>query len=756
MKTFYRLFPLFLSSYLLTGCGDDNELSNREKRLAEDRFFSSAAVASLKDFKNEAENFPTDYLKLYKDDPIAWQPWDQSIQEKASNCQTPILLFVVSAVNGNCRDIVSRIYENETILNLLRDNNLCSIGDIHANPELGLLAHSLSMDSRQEVSFPFLIWLSHEKLPIASFSIGTMEEKQIQTAVTNAATMVEDIWNNSSGYAVSNSRADNESRQKRIDLSLKGELPPQAEKDDALLPAPSTRNEIYRNSTRKIISLYDPLSRNFDRLGGILPASALELTGTATLSPRFTTQVRAAARTAFKETTDNIIHSPAQDILANGYFQAKRSSSGDLPVFSKRLETQTQFASALLIGGQATGNQDTIQEGLKLADHFRAQIKSGLHAAETSLNNTDTAGHYLWSWEVLSQYLNEEELRLFSKVYRIRKFGNISASTDPTGKFFKLNSLAQSRPLEEIASDLGLPADSLRAQLSPLRAKLLAIREQNSEMFRESLISASQLASLGKVFCSAWAISNEQQYLDSATTLGEKLISSYQAESASFTRFPAPIPLLARGEDFSVSALFFISLYQATLDEKWLIAARKTTKEALGLLAREDFPLQECQKKDRIIPIYIHNSSMIFSESTTGIFDQIYTRFQAISPDEQFATRRINNTLRYRINTQRMPIIHTDLLRSFALGDQPYLIALAGDQTSPATQAALRQLNDARFTSFATIASASLTGLNATPNLSTPAEGISIGLYQNGKLLAQAEDVESFAEIFASEMAKKE
>ncbi|MEN8736197.1 MAG: DUF255 domain-containing protein [Akkermansiaceae bacterium] len=756
MKIILPLFILCLCSLLFSSCDRGDKQSKLEKRRAQDLFFSSAAVASLTDFKNEAATFPTDYLRLYKNDPIAWQPWDNSLQEKASNCQTPILLLVVSAVNGNCRDTIQRIYEDAEMLNLLRDHNLCTLVDIHANPEIGLLAQKLSSDSGQAISFPSLIWLSHEKLPIASFSIGMMNDKQLKTAVKNAGSMVQHIWKNSSDYAVTNSRQDNIRRQEQIDTQLKGESLLLDPANDLNLPPPTSRSEYYRSSTRKIVSLFNPISKSFDNLGGILPASALELVGTSSRSPHFTQQIRRAARLAFSETTDNIQQNAASDALGNGYFQSKRGPSWELPLFSKRLDIQTHYATALLRSGQATEHQRAIREGLRLADYFISQLPDKLYASETSLNGTDLSGQFLWDWQTLSDHLSDDELQFFSKIYSLRKHGNIPATVDPTGKHFKLNTFQLSQPWEQIADSLNLSLEELEDKISPIRAKLLTVREKNSELFRETQISAAQLSTTGSLMISAWAASGEEKYLHTARTIGSQLIAEYRSERGSHTRFANLSSVLARGEDFAAQALFFLNLYQATFDQKWLKASREITENALIALARDDFPLQECQKNDQIIPVFIHNHSMIFGQSTTGILDQVFTRFLAISDDERFKNRRDLNTKRYRIRLDRIPIIHTDLLTSYALGDTPYLIAVSGEPDSPAVKKARQQLNSSHFTTFATIASASLPELDIDEKLPPMESGFQIGLYRNGKLIADAENIDSFSEIFTTEMAKKE
>lgn len=748
---------LILSIFSLSSCSEPEEKSRLDKLRDEERFFSNSASVSLKEFKNESANFPTHYLKLFKDDPIAWQAWDQSLEEKAHNCQTPILAFVVSAVNGNCRKSAEFIYQNEEALNLLRDNNLCTLVDIHANPEMGLFSQQLASESGNPISFPALIWLSHEKLPIASFSAGMMNEKQLIGAIKNSASMVKYIWGNSSDYAVTNSRESNNIRQKNIDARLKFKLPKTPEDNDNFTTSlPSTRNDLYRSATRKVISYYDPISENFDGLGGILPSSTLELSGIASLSHRFTPQIRSTASDAFTKTARNLIFSATNDPLTDDFFQSKRGPNWALPVFSKRLETQAQLASALLRSGHATKHQLSITEGLILADRLIAQISTGPPAIEIPLKDPDLSGHFLWKKDDLSDHLNPEELKIFSKVYAIKKYGNIPATVDPTGKYFRLNSLGQARPWDELASEFNLSEDELKAKLSPLHAKLLANRIEDADLFQEPLVSANQISAIVNVMHAAWAISGKQKYLTTALKLGNQLRSEYHAGQSSMTRFPDPTPILARGEDFAGSALAFLDLYQATLDPKWHRAAQDTIEQSLSLLTRGDFPLMECQANDLIIPTYLHNTSMIFGDSSTGRFDQAFTRLLAIQADERFSSRRDWNTEHFQIHLEQNPIIHTDLLRSFALGNSPYLITVSGNPSSPERTHALQKLNQSNIISFATIASADLPSLRTLSPSSSESSPINFYLYRENTLLAEATDIKTFTQLFEAQMAKKE
>ena len=113
MTRSFFFFIILLTIFTLTGCKGKKEKTNLEQRREKDQFFTENAAASLQDFKNEAGSFSTDYLRLFKDDPIAWQPWDETIRKKATDTQRPILMFIVSAATTSCRETIENIYRNK-------------------------------------------------------------------------------------------------------------------------------------------------------------------------------------------------------------------------------------------------------------------------------------------------------------------------------------------------------------------------------------------------------------------------------------------------------------------------------------------------------------------------------------------------------------------------------------------------------------------------------------------------------------------
>ena len=619
---------------------------------------------------------------------------------------------------------------------------------------MGLLAHQLSVDSDQQVSFPTLIWMSHEALPIASFSLAGIGLKEIESSIKNASAMVDHIWANNSKYAVQNSRANNELRQTKIDNFLLGESKWVGRDDQPPSIIPKSRNEIYRSSTRKIISYYDPISQTIDGLGGLMPSYSFQLVSQVNLSPQFTKQTRQRATIAFTESARNITISAAKDPISDDYFQAKRSRDWSLPIFSKTAKVQAELATALIQGGQATDHPSLIEEGIRIIKILESKWIPKNIAIEAPLQKELEAGAFLWSWAELEKIVTPEELTFLAEVFQLRKLGNIPATTDPTGKYFRLNTLQTNRSAKELADQLGLSQKAFTNKLSPMLLRLQNARNKKSGLHQETQLSSGQLAIVGNALLAGWAATNNEAWREKALKIASRIKKDFQDDG--LLRFASPQKIHARGEDYAQCALFFESLYESTLKSQWLDATLAITEEAMRELSREGFLLQETRDVDQIIPLHIHSSRMIFGPSTIGLFDQIFTRLYAITGDQKFNIPRATVVKNFGSMINLSPVVATDFLRSFALGDEPCLITLAGDSSNSEYQKIHRALRNPQFSKYAILASTQSEALRKTPLLTNLNSNLKITLSQGDQIIGQANDLDSFTQLFLTQLAKKE
>ncbi|MEN8849548.1 MAG: DUF255 domain-containing protein [Akkermansiaceae bacterium] len=741
-----KLLLLSLASITLLGC-DGEKRQTKEDRIAKDLFFEEEAVSNLSELKNEMADAPTDFLRLFKDDPIAWQAWNSSVPKKAKSSQSPILAFVVSSRDGGCRDTAQRILADKEMMDLFKAGNVCTIVDIHANPEVGLLSYILASETRQPVGFPMLIWMSHEACPLAWLPIADLKTKDLKSALINSAAIVDDTWKKSSDYAVRNSRRDIEARQKRLDSEIQGA------EDEA------KRIDIFRRQARQTASLYDPISGNIDGAGGLVPSSALELLSLGHLSPALSKGVRQRSKEAITGVITSIEKGALHDPLDGFYFYARRSQDWSLPAFSKDLGTQAQYATALIHAGQAVENQNFINTGLAIITKLQKDWLGHNYTNESSLLEKKVPGLFLWDWDILEKTLSPEEFAVAEAAFRLNKNGNIPVFSDPTSQFRGLNSLSSSATIDEIATAVSSTPTETKPTLEKVISKLREHREKTGSIFRETQVAAQDRAQFCLAQLAAWSATGSSSDLAEAVASGNLIKNEHDIEGKQLTRFPSTLAVKARGSDYARSILAGIGLYQATLDPEWLVWSSHLAHEALDLLTEgDDDPLiSEITEEDRIIPIRIRNHSMIFSESTLGLFDQAISGIAALTGDERLLKTRIAIAKSLSGPSERLPIIHTDYIASCILTETPLVAVLSGEFQDSGYQNFIKQLNHAKFSSFVTLRSDKQDGgLSPLPDFESFGNATGITLVRGSEIIGQARTIAQFRELLQSELSQKE
>lgn len=724
---------------------DSKKKPSRADRGSENDFFEqSAATETLDTLQNELNRGETELLRKFAVDTIPWQKWDSAILEKARVRQTPVLLYIASGLSEESRSIAVEISERKAIRDTLMNKSVCAVADIQVNPELGILAHHLSAEINQPTAFPTLVWMSHEGSPIAWLSLSRASGKKLDVMINSSSAMVNDIWKNDSRYTVSNSRANGERRQARFDSpSLRGN--------------DSSRKQIFRTGTRGLSALYSEFDRNIDHTGGLMPTSSLELLSLGVLHPDLTTQVRNKCSLAVKEVSGQLISQALKDQLTGSYFYARRNTDWSLPIFSKNLETQANLARVFLYGGTITNNNEMISEGKNLLEVIENDWLAKPRSFIAPLSNPDRDGSFIINGDTLEKVLSESEIKLATLAFSLKPNGNIPGTVDPLGIFYQKNTLRRDMPLSEIASKLNQPEEAVSTQLEQIRKKLLAHRQEVTEFLSEPLIGAETYARVVRAQISGANALNDDTILVKAINSASLLRKNYTHPSDGLSLFPVDSHFIpARSKDYSLCALAALELYQTTLDPQWLQWSITLMDEALQKLSRDGLPLRELPKSESIIPLAIHNRSMIFSDSSVGMSHHVFLDLGTLTGAERFTNMADLIAKDLSRLAQASPVNHSDFIISCSRGDSPLVAVVQGGESTEG-KTLLKSLNSPKISPYISLrggnASNLLKELAQIPELSGNA---SVSLFRDDKLLGSATIPDDLDKLLSAEISEKE
>jgi len=732
-----RLTPILISLGLAACEGQKDP--TRQARFDQDNFFSGIEkITPLAKPKNEMADGTTDFLRSFAKDSILWQRWNPEILKKATDRQSPIFLLIGSTLSGESRLIGQAISESLELRNLVTDQFVCSVADIHAHPELGILASHLSSEINRPTSFPTLVWMSHEGSPIYWIPINGRSERDLGVVMRNAAAMVSKLWSENSKDAVLNSRRDHESRQGRFEFPIPEDV-----------TGSRTRADIFKDQTRQLSALYSAGDRDLDFIGRLLPISSLELLALGSVTNVVTAEVNERCRRATTEVIEEILKGALKDHLDGSYFHARRTTDWSLPSFSKSITTQAKVIHMLIQAGATTGRQDFINEALRTLDILETEWMEKSRVQIAPIGDQNAPGKFLWNWSALEKAIGPDLIPFAAAAFSLEKDGNIPSEADPIGTLFRLNSLRSRSSIPELTTQLGLTEPETRKTLSEIKAKMLNYREQVTQLTTESVMNCTDFALVLRAWTAAAVVSKDPALLEKANTLADRLTKEFLHPEKGLARLALSSEFIpARASDYGTSSIALTELYQITLNPTYLNLSKSLIDEALEKLKCDNGLVSEAPPEGRVIPLQIIQPAMIFSDSSLGLIDLAITQLKGITGSNEYDEFRSRVNLLISPMAKTTIVNHTDFISTCAYGDTPVMAVFQGDPSTGSGRNLLLKLNSKMHLPFLSIrpetGPAPLKKLEGLPALSGEA---SVVLIRGEEILGQVSDTDQLAQL---------
>lgn len=184
-------------------------------------------------------------------------------------------------------------------------------------------------------------------------------------------------------------------------------------------------------------------------------------------------------------------------------------------------------------------------------------------------NKLEEGAFYSWKKTELQEIISDD-FELFSKVFNINEFG-----------FWENENyvLIQNSSLEEIANENMITTELLKSKKSNWEKKLYDYREQRKKPLLDDKCLTSWNAIILKGFAEAYKTFGEENYKCIAINNGEFIAKNCWSEDGFlFRNFKnGKSSITGYLEDYAHVIDAFISLYEITLDEKWLFYSKQLT-----------------------------------------------------------------------------------------------------------------------------------------------------------------------------------
>jgi uncharacterized protein YyaL (SSP411 family) len=240
-----------------------------------------------------------------------------------------------------------------------------------------------------------------------------------------------------------------------------------------------------------------------------------------------------------------------------------------------------QLASVYAQGFELTQRADFERICRELCDFVLREMTDktgGFYAAIDADSEHEEGKFYRWEKTELTKLLAADEYELLAKVYGLTEEPNFEEK-------FYVPQLA--RPLAEIAAGMKTTETELEKQLAPIRAKLLAARNQRVRPLTDTKILTADNGLMIGGLADAGRILKEPRYVAAAEKAATFVLANLRTKEGRLLRTygGGQAKLNAYLNDYAYLADGLIRLYRATGDKKWLTAADEVTAKQLEFFA---------------------------------------------------------------------------------------------------------------------------------------------------------------------------
>lgn len=638
-----HLASLVMALALITGCQKEEEV------------IPSYVLKDLpsESRKNNVKQLPSMVHQHAGNSPIHWQPWTQESIDVAKDTHRMIFAVVAMAQAPGFAECLDALAEDRGLVEIINSTYLPILIDGDAAREIAILTADLSQEINQNLNLPFFIWMSPDANPVAWVSSPWVDADTTRDHFRRSHSMVSKIWEESPQYVLNNSAMDNEARAARISQRRMNRI----QSDNPMMDAV--------RSIRQLASLYDPLSRNYDEIGGLFPSGTLDLLASAAMQPDIPADVGRRAKETTRELIKDLLGSAMFDPLDGGLFSARRGSSWSLPRHSKQSIMQSRAAVALFKIYHATGEPLALERaiGLMAFSETNYQTNDGLFA----IGGVQSIDPHLWLWSIedVETILGPEESKWWASLTGMKALGNIAYEFDPERLFFRGNSLALGKSLANLAAAEGLPLDEFSRRFESARTKMFAARaERLGKSPRDESPHAIASFRMASAYAAAFTATGDEAWRSKAVALLQRSREAF-SEGINLRVHPVQTPASlneARAFVYVVAIQAILDVADVTGDLSLLDWCDDLTTVLMENHKQDGF-LREASEDASLLNLPMTDLMMLFEESTLGLLNFAEFRLAARGRPLMRELRELAGAL--PVSAVDFPVQHTDIVQAF-------------------------------------------------------------------------------------------
>jgi uncharacterized protein YyaL (SSP411 family) len=507
--------------------------------------------------ENRLKDSASPYLRSAAHQPIDWHEWGDGAFARAKSEDKPILLDIGAVWCHWCHVIDRESYENPDTAKIINEYFVPVKVDRDERPDVDSRYQSAISAISGQGGWPLTGFLMPDGRPFYGGTYFPPEDMGGRPSFRRVLLAVADAYKNKRDELLKT--ADSLS-----DAVAKAEVfsGARAEFDPAVVGS----------QISSMTQLFDLRNGGFGKAPKFPHASAVDL-----LLERFR-QTGEKHLLAMAETTlEKMAKGGVYDQLAGGFHRYSVDERWLVPHFEKMSYDNSELLKNFLHGWQVTQNpflRETAEGIIGWVNEVLSDQQNGsFYASQDADYSLDDDGDYFtWTLVELREALPTEQARVMELYYDVEEHGEMHHNPQK-------NVLWIARGAAEIARTLGSDETSVRLTIAAAKTKMLAARKPRPTPF----IDQTMYVSWNAMFASA--------YLDAARVLSgeissgckqfalrtlDRMLREAWSEDQGFSHRIGGPALRGSLDDQVFGVMALLDAYEATLDEKYFKAAKRT------------------------------------------------------------------------------------------------------------------------------------------------------------------------------------
>jgi len=528
---------------------------------------------------NRLQNSASPYLRSAARQPIDWHEWNDEAFAHAKAQDKPILLDIGAVWCHWCHVIDRESYENQTIAKIINENFVAIKVDRDERPDVDSRYQSAISTISGQGGWPLTGFLLPDGKPFFGGTYFPPEDQFGRPGFRRVLLAVSESYKN-----------------KRAELeSAAGSLLDAVTRAEIFTGAHGAFDiGVVESQIKSLTQLFDIRNGGFGGAPKFPHCSSIDLileeyqriAGQAASKGDGTESDKHLL--AMAETTlEKMARGGVYDQLAGGFHRYSVDEKWQVPHFEKMSYDNSELLKNYLHAATLSTKHDweasfhDTAQGIVLWVNqvLSDQENGGFYASQDADYSLDDDGDYFtWTLEEIHDVLTEEESRVIELYYDIEAHGEMHHNSAK-------NVLWIARGFKEIADALGKKPDDIVAIKLQAESKMLKARARRPTPFVDKTMYVSWNAMFVTAYLEASRALNKPWLADDCRkfalkTMDRMLAETWTAEKGFAHRIGGPA-LDGSLDDQVFGAIALLDSYEATLEERYFSAARRTVDLAI-------------------------------------------------------------------------------------------------------------------------------------------------------------------------------